>query len=46
METIEYEGEIYTRRNSKWVDSRNLVVYEMLHRILNRLYNAALNKNF
>ena len=38
METIEYNGEIYSRRNAKWTDSRNLVVHEMLQRFLNQLY--------
>ena len=38
METIEYKGEIYTRRNAKWVDNRHLAVCETLQRILNRIY--------
>lgn len=38
MEKVEYNGEIYTRRNSKWVDGSNLAVCESLQRTLNRLY--------
>jgi tetratricopeptide (TPR) repeat protein len=38
LETIEYKGEIYTRRNAKWIDSRHLVVCETLQRVLNLLY--------
>ena len=38
MDKIEYNGEVYSRRNAKWFDSRNLVVYETLQRTLNRLY--------
>jgi hypothetical protein len=26
LDTIEYNGEVYTRTKTKWVDSRNLVV--------------------
>ena len=38
MDTLEYNGEVYTRRNAKWVDGRNLVVYENLQKSLNHLY--------
>ena len=38
MDKLEYNGEVYTRRNAKWVDSRNLIVYENLQKFLNRLY--------
>lgn len=38
MDKIEYNGEIYTRRTSKWFDSRNLVVYDTLQNILNQMY--------
>ena len=38
MDTLEYNGEVYTRRNAKWFDSRHLVVYENLQQTLNRLY--------
>jgi len=38
LDTLEYNGEVYTRRNAKWVDSRNLVVYENLQKSLNHLY--------
>ena len=32
MDKIEYNGEIYMRRSSKWFDSRNLVVYSRYER--------------
>ena len=38
MEKIEYNGEIYRRTKSKWVDSRNFNVHESLQRTLNELY--------
>ena len=38
MDTLEYNGEIYMRRNAKWVDSRNLVVFDSLQKILNQLH--------
>ena len=38
MDTLEYNGEVYTRRNAKWVDSRNLAVCENLQKFLNHLY--------
>ena len=38
MDTLEYNGEIYMRRNAKWVDSRNLVVFDSLQKILNPLH--------
>ena len=38
MDTVEYKGEVYKRRNSKWFDSRNFVVNETLQRILNQQY--------
>ena len=38
MDKLEYKGEVYTRRNAKWVDSRNLVVYENLQKVLNLLF--------
>ena len=43
MDKIEYNGEIYRRTNSKWVDSRNLVVYESLQKTLNDLYIETLD---
>lgn len=38
MDKIEYNGEIYMRRSSKWFDSRNLVVYDSLQNVLNQLF--------
>ena len=38
MDTLEYNGALYTRRNAKWVDSQNFVVYDGLQKILNHLY--------
>ena len=38
MDKIEYQGEVYTRRGSKWVDTRNFVAYEGLQKILNAIY--------
>lgn len=35
--TLEYQGRIYTRRNSKWVDADSLVVPVYLQHILNTL---------
>lgn len=43
MVTIEYNGEIYTRRNAKWIDDRNIVVYDALQNILNHLYLQSLD---
>ena len=43
MEKIDYNGESYRRNNSKWVDSRHLVVHETLQRTLNRLYLETLD---
>ena len=38
MDTIEYNGQIYTRRHSKWLDSGNLAVCEALQKTLNYRY--------
>jgi tetratricopeptide (TPR) repeat protein len=38
MEKIEYQGETYTRRNSKWANSQNFIVPEGLQKILNTIY--------
>lgn len=38
MDKIEYNGEIYRRTKSKWVDSRNFNVHESLQKELNSLY--------
>ena len=38
MDTIEYNGQTYTRRHSKWIDSDNLAVCESLQKTLNRIY--------
>jgi hypothetical protein len=35
MDIFEYNGEKYTRRNKKWVDSRSFVVHDGLQRELN-----------
>ena len=43
MDKIEYNGEIYTRTNSKWVDSRHLAVYDGLQNTLNQLYLKTLD---
>ena len=43
MATIEYNGEVYTRANTKWVDSRKFVVYDGLQNILNQLYLKTLD---
>ena len=43
MEKIEYNGEIYRRTKSKWVDSRNFNVHESLQRTLNELYIETLD---
>lgn len=43
MDTIEYNGEVYRRAKTKWVDSRNLVVYDGLQNILNQLYLKTLD---
>ena len=37
MDTIEYNGEVYRRTNTKWVDSRNIVVYDVLQNIRNHM---------
>lgn len=41
--TVEYNGEIYTQRNSKWVDCCNCVVCDALQNILNQLYLKSIN---
>ena len=38
MDTIEYNGQTYTRRHSKWLDSGNLAVCESLQKTLNHIY--------
>ena len=43
MDKIEYNGEIYTRTSSKWVDSRHIVVYDGLQNTLNHLYLKTLD---
>jgi hypothetical protein len=43
LDTIEYNGEVYRRTKTKWVDSRNLVVYDGLQNILNQLYLKTLD---
>ena len=43
MDTIEYNGEIFTRNNSKWVDSRHIAVYDGLQNILNQMYLETLD---
>lgn len=43
MEKIEYNGEVYMRTQSKWVDSRHLVVHESLQKTLNEMYLKTLD---
>ena len=43
MEQVEYKGEIYTRCNSKWVNSKHIVVHEALQNYLNHLYSQSDN---
>lgn len=43
MDTLEYNGEVYRRTNTKWVDSRNIVVYDVLQNILNHMYLKTLD---
>lgn len=38
MDKIEYQGIVYRRTNSKWVDDRNLIVHEALQNKLNHLF--------
>ncbi len=38
MESLEYEGTRYTRRNGKWADSFGIVACEKIQRELNRQY--------
>ncbi len=38
VETIEYEGNRYSRRDGKWVDSRGTIVCENLQKDLNRKF--------
>lgn len=38
-----YNGKIYTRRNDKWADSNNFIVYEGLQRDLNKEYARQLD---
>ena len=42
-EKLEYEGEQYTRRSGKWVDSRCTVVCENLQKELNKLFAETLD---
>lgn len=43
MEAFEFEGETYTGRNEKWVDSRGYVVCESLQKDLNAEYANMVN---
>ena len=43
MDVLIFEGNTYTRRNEKWVDSRNMVVHEGLQKDLNREYAKQLD---
>jgi len=43
VDILEYNGETYTRRNKKWVDSRNLVVHSGLQRELDERFIDSLD---
>ena len=43
MVKIEYNGEIYTRSNSKWADSRHHIVHDSLQNFLNQQYLKTLD---
>ena len=43
MDKIEYNGEIYTRTNSKWADSRHHIVHDSLQNFLNQQYLKTLD---
>lgn len=43
MDVLVFEGQTYTRRNEKWVDSRNLIVPEGIQKDLNREYAKQLD---
>ena len=43
MDILVFEGQTYTRRNEKWVDSRHMVVHEGLQKDLNREYAKQLD---
>lgn len=43
MDTLIYEGNTYTRRNDKWVDSCGFIVYEGLQRDLNKVFAQQLD---
>ena len=43
MDTLVFEGQTYTRRNEKWVDSRSMVAPEGLQKDLNREYAKRLD---
>ena len=43
MAEIVYNGKIYTRNDSKWIDRDYMVVHETLQRELNQLYLKTLD---
>lgn len=43
MDTLVFEGQTYTRRSEKWVDSRSMVAPEGLQKDLNREFAKQLN---
>lgn len=43
MDRLEYNGEVYTRTQSKWTDSRHVVVHQSLQKELNKLFMESID---
>ena len=39
MDKLEYNGEVYTRTQAQWTDSRHMVVHQALQRELNKIFS-------